>query len=261
MSCPTPSDFQALIIDQNSSVCEALSKLGPASRLWFDAYSCIYNENLSFTEAFKAKICATGCGGGGGGTSTSTTPSGSGSANFTSSQDWTVPDGVNEITVTVVAGGGAGGGGTCEFCFAPYTGVGSGGGSGEKRVHTFAVTPGDTVTIVVGSGGVGGVFNGGSGQVSSVSYGAEYVLAVGGSGGTYGACNVARAGGAGGSGGSGGIGTSGNAGGASLAYPPTCGAGSGGASVGLAKGGGGAGGSGSGAAGTSGTDGAVRIVW
>jgi len=260
MSCPTPSDFQALIIDQNSSVCEALSKLGPASRLWSNAYSCIYNENLSFTEAFKAKICATGCGGGGGGTSTSTTPSGSGSANFTSSQDWTVPDGVNEITVTVVAGGGAGAGGECPFCTAPNLPVGSGGGSGEKRVHTFAVTPGGTVSIVVGAGGVGGVFNGGSGQVSSVSYGAEYVLAIGGGGGTYGACNISRAGGAGGSGGSGGVGTNGNAGGASLAAP-SCSPGAGGASVGLASGRGGAGAAGSGAAGTSGEDGKVRITW
>jgi len=260
MSCPTPSDFQALIPDVNSSACEQLSKLGPATRLWYNAYSCIYNENLSFTENFTDLICNTGCGGGGGGSSTSTTAAGSGDASFESSQDWTVPDGVTEITATVVAGGGAGAGGICGYCSAPNLPVGSGGGSGEKRVHTFSVTPGDTISIVVGAGGVGGVFNGGSGQVSSVSYGAVYVLAVGGGGGTYGACNVARAGGAGGTGGSGGTGTSGNAGGTALATP-SCSAGAGAASVGLAMGGGGAGAAGSGAAGTSGTAGKVRFVW
>ncbi len=241
MSCPIPSDFQDLIIDQNSSVCEALSKLGPASQLWYQAYSCIYKNNLEFTEEFRTKICDTGCGGGGGGTSTSTTQAGSGEQPYDAagSYEFTVPDGVTELTVVVVGGGGGGGGRGSPSLFP--TRVCSGGGSGEKRVHTFAVVPSATVNVTVGGGGTQDSVtgDGSSGGASGVFYSAVNIVANGGGGGQNEDCTTAPfAGGAGGSGGSGGTGTSGNAGGPSTV---ACGSGAGGASVGLSAGAGSAG--------------------
>lgn len=261
MSCPIPSDFQDLIIDQNASVCEALGKLGPASQLWYDAYSCIYKNNLDFTEEFRNKICATGCGGSGGGsTSTSTTQAGSGQQDYSAAgnYEFTVPAGITSLTVIAVGGGGGGGGRGSPYGF-PYTTGQSGGGSGEKRVHTFTVVPGEIVYVSVGSGGVqdGVTGNGSSGGATAVSYSATLIVANGGGGGSTSPCSSAPfTGGSGGSGGSGGTGTSGVAGGSVTTCPGT---GSGGASVGLSAG---AGSSGSSADNTHpGSAGAVRITW
>ena len=87
--------------------------------------------------------------------------------NFTTpgTTTWTVPNCVNSITVQVWAGGGGGGAcwsrfnNTCsqpgcasaEVCVA-----GGGGGGGGFVTRTYAVIPGQTYTITVGSGGVGG---------------------------------------------------------------------------------------------------------
>ena len=64
MSCPSPADFQNLVVDPNSAVCDQLRKLGLLAQTVADAYACIYNENGSFTDEFTNRICATGCGGG-----------------------------------------------------------------------------------------------------------------------------------------------------------------------------------------------------
>ena len=81
MPCPTPSDFNDLIVSLEAPVCEQLRKLGRLSKAVSDAYSCIYNEDLTFTTGFNTKLCATGCGGGGGDTNTSTSdPTGPGAA-------------------------------------------------------------------------------------------------------------------------------------------------------------------------------------
>jgi len=64
---------------------------------------------------------------------------------------WTVPDNVTEISAVCVGGGGGGGG-----CNNGTDGNGSGGGGGGALAYgTFAVTPGETLTIRVGSGGTG----------------------------------------------------------------------------------------------------------
>lgn len=64
---------------------------------------------------------------------------------------WTVPTGVTEISAVCVGGGGGGGG-----CNGGTDGNGSaGGGGGGLAYGTFAVTPGETLTIRVGSGGTG----------------------------------------------------------------------------------------------------------
>jgi len=121
---------------------------------------------------------------------------------YTGSTSWTVPQGVTSISVTVVGGGGGGGGGTEKG-----NGYGGGGGGGGAVSYgTLAVSPGNVVSISVGSGGNGaGQSNlspggGDNGGGSSISCPGGSVSAGGGkAGGRWG-------GGAGGSGGSAGSG-------------------------------------------------------
>lgn len=113
---------------------------------------------------------------------------------------FTVPYGITSLIVTIVGGGGGGGG---------YRGNGDGhsggsGGSGGKYVNTpMAVSPGETLTIVVGAGGLsasvqfngtwlhvggrgtgGDFWNAGDGGASSISRGSTPIgLATGGYGG------------------------------------------------------------------------------
>jgi len=66
---------------------------------------------------------------------------------------WTVPAGVTNVAVLLVAGGGSGGSGT----------GGGGGGGGVVEVASFPVTPGSTVPYSVGTGGQSPGTNGGFG--------------------------------------------------------------------------------------------------
>ena len=60
--------------------------------------------------------------------------------------DWQVPAGVSEISLVVVAGGGGGGGDAA-----------GGGGAGGMYLNTnYSVTPGNTISVKVGAGGLGG---------------------------------------------------------------------------------------------------------
>ena len=64
---------------------------------------------------------------------------------------WTCPTGVTSVEVLVVAGGGGGAGtedGTC--------GSGGGGAGGYRTATGLSVTPGQSYTVTVGSGGAGG---------------------------------------------------------------------------------------------------------
>lgn len=75
--------------------------------------------------------------------------------------NWVVPACVNYVTVEAWGGGGGGGGNvailkTSGASTETCTGAGGGGGGGYAA-RTFAVTPGQTYTIVVGAGGTGGV--------------------------------------------------------------------------------------------------------
>ena len=64
---------------------------------------------------------------------------------FTSSGTFNVPSGVSSVQVLVVAGGGGGG-----------SSIGGGGGAGGLVYNSsFSVTPGGTVSVTVGDGGVG----------------------------------------------------------------------------------------------------------
>lgn len=62
---------------------------------------------------------------------------------------WTAPLDVTLVEYLVVGGGGGGGNGY-------DTGGGAGGGGGMVRTGTLSVTPGQTYTVVVGNGGIGG---------------------------------------------------------------------------------------------------------
>jgi hypothetical protein len=66
---------------------------------------------------------------------------------FTSSQNWTVPDGVYRIKVLAIGGGGGGGGGYST------TYVGGGGGSGGIVYAEVAVEPGTNLSMVIAAGG------------------------------------------------------------------------------------------------------------
>ncbi|HYE61728.1 MAG TPA: hypothetical protein VD997_07005 [Phycisphaerales bacterium] len=72
-----------------------------------------------------------------------------------------VPEGVSSIGADIWGGGGGGGGvrtdgnlaTSCQFPNYPYRGGGGGGGGGMYARITFPVTPGETLTLVVGAGG------------------------------------------------------------------------------------------------------------
>jgi hypothetical protein len=131
---------------------------------------------------------------------------------FASSTTWTVPCGVNSITIYAWGAGGAGGG--------AKSGGGGGGGGGAYSTTIVAVSPGDLLTITVGTGGTG-VSNGNGnsgGQTTIVRSAVNLLTANGGSGGFVGSSGGNGAGGAGGSagtwaGGNGGTSTGNGAGG------------------------------------------------
>ena len=193
---------------------------------------------------------------------TSTTVSGNpqGQQDFTSSGSFTVPTGVTSINIVAVGAGG-GGGGTDNN---DETGGGGGGGA-LAYVNTISTTPGESLTITVGTGGNGGGrgANGGGGGSSSVDRGGTtLVQANGGSGGQHAGAGGAGgtvntgSGGAGGAGGAGSNGNTNDAGGGGGAGGYS---GNGGAGAAFNDGNGGDGGSGGAAGGGgSGTSNASR---
>lgn len=126
---------------------------------------------------------------------------------FSSGGTFTIPTGITQVKVTVVAGGGGGGGA------ASVTGnVGAGGGAGGWSVKWLTgLTPGNTLTVTVGasvSGGTTAGTNGTAGNPSSVASGTQTITTISTNGGGAGAggtaSNVAVSGGLGGAAGSGG---------------------------------------------------------
>lgn len=115
----------------------------------------------------------------------------------TGSSTFTIPAGVTAVKVTLVGAGGAGGGGTATA----NTG-GPGGGSGAMAVKWLTgLTPGNTISTSVGTGGTG--VSGGSGNAggnTTISSGTQSITTVtagGGGGGTGGAAGGAFGGGGG----------------------------------------------------------------
>ena len=192
---------------------------------------------------------------------------GGGQVEFTTSgsYNWEPPPGVTAISVVAVGGGGGSAG------FSGGNGPGSQGGAGGALAYknNWQLTPGQSVSITVGAGGVQGTQSssnpgpGGAGGDTTVTIGSNTMTAGGGGGGTSGTTTANNSvgqpsgyydgGGNGGSGGSGGPddGDDGNPGGGGGAGGYSGNGGNGGnATVSGTSGTGGAGGGGSGGNGT-----------
>ena len=90
-----------------------------------------------------------------------------------------VPAGVTEISAVAIGGGGG-----AAFCTGSNASSAGGGGGGGTAWGTFTVTPGETLTVVVGTGGMGGesagAIAGASGGNSTISRGGTTLLNGGG---------------------------------------------------------------------------------
>ncbi len=117
-----------------------------------------------------------------------------------------VPAGVTSFLVEVWGAGGGGGGGGSACGLVCGGSGGGGGGAGAYSRAIIALTPGQTYTVRVGTGGTAGAAGGGPGGNSSNSSletfdGAVLLLSTGGSGGQGGIACCPCPGGAGGTGG------------------------------------------------------------
>lgn len=151
---------------------------------------------------------------------------------FTETQTWTCPDWVDAPILVRCWGAGGGGGATDDFS-GSSAGGGGGGAFSQKYV---TVTPGQTYTITVGSGGAGGNSGNINGQAGGDSWfsSVSEVLAKGGQGGTGALLDDDEAGGAGGAAASG-VGTVKYSGGNGAAGVSTSYGGGGGASAGTSN--------------------------
>jgi hypothetical protein len=127
---------------------------------------------------------------------------------------WTCPSGVTSVNVVCIGGGG--GGGMATSPSASYRDGGGGGGGGLGWKNNISVTPGQSYTVVVGSGGNGASAIGQNGSNGGNSYFINTSTVCGfggrgGSGGNYGGQGGQGGpflGGGGGNGGGGGGGSS-----------------------------------------------------
>ena len=124
---------------------------------------------------------------------------------FTSSGTFTIPTGVTSLKVYVVGAGG-GSGGCIKQTSECYSAAGGGGGSGGYALQFLSgLTPGNTLSVTIGSGGTAGPStsgSGGTGGASSVASGTQSISTItanGGGGGSLGNNNSSGTGGAGGS--------------------------------------------------------------
>lgn len=78
---------------------------------------------------------------------------------------WTVPSGVSSVAAFAVGGGGGGAGASGSHAASPLVAnsgaAGSGGGGAQISTGSGSVTPGSTLTVVVGAGGARGLGGGG----------------------------------------------------------------------------------------------------
>lgn len=107
---------------------------------------------------------------------------------FAGTYSFTVPAGVTSLFVQINGAGGGGGGlgsGSTTmpaFCTAgtgAYAAGGGGGAAGASASYVIDVTPGESLTIVIGDGGSGGTTSGGqAGQTTRVRRGAVDIVSV-----------------------------------------------------------------------------------
>jgi len=93
---------------------------------------------------------------------------------------FTVPDGYTSVTVDECLGGGGGGGGNY---LANNAGVGGSAGSRVSNTVVSGLTPGQSITVIVGARGTGASGGNGSSGGNSSFHGT--VVASGGAGGAY----------------------------------------------------------------------------
>ena len=96
---------------------------------------------------------------------------------FTADTTWTVPTGITEVSILVVAGGGAGG--TASNGGQSYRGSGGGAG-GLIYISNYDVTGSASYTIDIGNGGLVSAGNSTSGQNTTFSGGSKTLTANGG---------------------------------------------------------------------------------
>jgi len=109
----------------------------------------------------------------------------------TGSQTYTVPRGVDTITITMYGGGGGGGKAVSAGRGGGTTNGGGGGGGGRIVVTLNEVAPGTVLTFSVGAGGAKGTGsgnNGSDGGNTTLSYGGVDYVAGGGEGSAGGEC-------------------------------------------------------------------------
>lgn len=94
-------------------------------------------------------------------------------------QSFVVPAGVNNLSIVAVGGGGAGATGA-----PPATGGGRGGGGARTVSTVLNVTPGETLTLNIGAGGIGNTLGGFApdGGVTTILYSGGTIYAAGGEG-------------------------------------------------------------------------------
>jgi hypothetical protein len=113
---------------------------------------------------------------------------------FTSNGTFTIPPGITKLKVIVQGAGGSGAG-------SNGTTYGSGGAAGGSAIkYLSGLTPGNTLVVTVGLGGVGGTGAGATGGASSVASGTQTITTITAGGGVGGgtASSGALGGGAGG---------------------------------------------------------------
>lgn len=138
--------------------------------------SCCYVKSAESTSSVSSGAYdpwgANGIGGGGAGTASFKTPG---------SATWTVPTGVYRIWLSM---SGAGGGGAAGGAGGTANTGGGGGSGGMTYRHPISVFPGDTVSMVIGSGGSGGSNSSGQpgGMTTVVVTGTTYSAGGGGGG-------------------------------------------------------------------------------
>jgi len=122
------------------------------------------------------------------------TPANSATFSTPGAQTFVVPAGVTSLVADVWGAGGGGGpmntgGVTASSCPLPsfFRGGGGGGGSGAYGRFGIPVTPGETLTIIVGSGGGPGSFNnpGQPGGSSQIRRGVTHLVNASGGGGGF----------------------------------------------------------------------------
>jgi hypothetical protein len=118
---------------------------------------------------------------------------------FASSTTWTVPVGITSAQIILVGGGGGGGGTDTSQNTADGAG---GGGAGGLIYQSVSLTPGETVTINIGSGGAGGLNGNGTNGGDTVAFATSFgpLTAIGGAGGGGNGTYNGNSGGSGGGG-------------------------------------------------------------